>query len=88
MRVLSVAVFYLCSAIIFSQTSRSQICGSDRDPSGAVLSGATVTPTNEGTGEAQRQVTTDAGVHAFPAILSGPLVCAWRPKGVSDHAAE
>src|SRR3954464_2840516 len=57
----------LCSA----QTSSSQISGTVRDSSSAVIPGATVTLTNEATGVVQKQSTTESGVYAFPAIPPG-----------------
>src|SRR5207244_8642685 len=67
----------LLAAVLFlaltcaAQTSTSQISGTVRDSSGAVIPGAAVTLTNEATGVVQRQTTTEAGVYAFPAIQVG-----------------
>ncbi|MEK7750685.1 MAG: carboxypeptidase regulatory-like domain-containing protein, partial [Acidobacteriota bacterium] len=54
-----------------AQTSTSQISGTVRDASGAVVPGAAVTLTNEATGVVQKQIATEAGVYAFPAIPVG-----------------
>ena len=64
-----VALAFAVSA--FGQTSTSQIAGTVRDSSGSAVPHAAVTLTNENTGVAGRQETTDAGVFAFPAIPVG-----------------
>src|SRR5438874_1684731 len=70
--------FFVLSALVLllalscaAQTSSSQISGTVRDASGAVIPGAAVTLTNEATGVVQKQSTTEAGVYAFPAIPVG-----------------
>jgi Carboxypeptidase regulatory-like domain len=67
---LLLAVF-LCALSCVAQTSTSQISGTVRDSSGAIIPAASVTLTNEATGVVQRQSTTEAGVYAFPAIPVG-----------------
>lgn len=54
-----------------AQTSTSQLSGTVRDASGAVVAGAQVTLLNDATGIVQRQSTTNAGVFVFPAINVG-----------------
>src|SRR5262245_25321942 len=66
----SVLVFLL-AAICAAQTSTSQSSGPIRDSTSAVVPNAGVTLTNESTGVALKQTTTDAGVYAFPAIPAG-----------------
>src|SRR5258705_114146 len=65
------AVVLLLALSCAAQTSTSQISGTVRDASGAVIPGAAVTLSNEATGVVQKQSTTDAGVYAFPAIPVG-----------------
>src|SRR6266852_4855937 len=67
----SVAVSLFVSGVILAQTSTSQITGTVRDSTGAVVPGAQVTATNEETGVAYRQQTTPAGLFAFPALAVG-----------------
>ncbi len=55
----------------FSQTGRSRINGTVTDASGAVVPGVTVTAKNEATGVTYTQVTTDAGLFAFPDLPAG-----------------
>src|SRR3954447_11481378 len=64
-------VVFLLALSCAAQTSTSQISGTVRDSSGAVIPGAAVTLTNEATGVVQKQSTTDAGVYAFAAIPVG-----------------
>jgi hypothetical protein len=68
---LGAVAFLLSVALATAQTSTSQISGTVRDASGAVVAGATVTLLNEATGITQKQTTTDGGVYAFPAIPVG-----------------
>src|SRR5688572_14393347 len=67
----SLAFVFLLAGISVAQTSTSQISGTVRDASGAVVPGASVTLTNDATGVAQKQQTTEAGLYAFPAIPVG-----------------
>lgn len=52
----------------FAQTGTSNITGIVRDGTGAVVAGATVTATNEATGVASTQQTTDSGLYGFSAL--------------------
>lgn len=61
--------FIACSALLAQATS--QITGTVRDASGAVIPDATVTVTNEATGVAYKQSTSSAGLFAFPALPAG-----------------
>ena len=56
------AAFYLVlQALAFAQATTADIVGRVTDSSGAVLPGATVTITNEGTGDVRSATTTDSG---------------------------
>ncbi len=68
-------------AALLAQTSTSQITGTVRDSSGAVVPGATVTATNEATGVAFKQTTTSAGLYAFAAAPIGTYTIAVEMKG-------
>lgn len=59
------------SALLWSQTSTSQITGTVSDSSQAVVPGAKVTATNEATGITYTQQTTAAGLYAFPSVPVG-----------------
>ncbi|MEO8028061.1 MAG: carboxypeptidase regulatory-like domain-containing protein, partial [Bryobacteraceae bacterium] len=73
---LALAIGPLCA-----QTSTSEISGTVRDSSGAVVPGAQVTLTNESTGIVFRQQTTPAGVFDFPSIAVGQYTLQVEMKG-------
>lgn len=64
---LVLAVLSLMAGTVWAQGT-GEITGLVTDPSGAVVSGTTVTLTNSATGEKRTTVTTSAGVYAFPAL--------------------
>lgn len=64
-------VVLLVSALAFAQTSTSQISGTVRDNTGAVVPGAAITLKNEATGITYRQQTTDSGLYSFPSLPVG-----------------
>lgn len=55
--------------------------GTVTDASGAVVPGATVTVTNEGTGVVSTAVTNSAGVYSFPRLLFGSYTVKAEQKG-------
>src|SRR5262249_31477247 len=66
-------VLVLAAACLsFAQTSTSEISGTVRDNSGAVVPGASITLMHEETGVTYRQRTTDSGLYSFPALPVGP----------------
>src|SRR5438874_8531932 len=67
----SLFLFLCACAIAFAQVSTSEITGTVRDSTGAVVPGAAVTAINEATGVTFRQTTTTAGLYAFPALPAG-----------------
>src|SRR5262249_37748959 len=73
--------FFLAAAIGFAQMSTSEITGTIRDTSGAVVPGATVTVINEATGISYRQETTQTGLYAFPALPAGTYTVTTEMKG-------
>src|SRR5688572_1562185 len=54
-----------------AQTTYGKIVGNARDASDAVVPGAKVTVTNEGTGEKYTQVTNELGAYAFNTLIPG-----------------
>uniref|UniRef100_Q029C2 TonB-dependent receptor, plug n=1 Tax=Solibacter usitatus (strain Ellin6076) TaxID=234267 RepID=Q029C2_SOLUE len=76
-----ICLFFAVSALAFAQMSTSQITGTVTDASGGVVPGATVTATNAATGVAYRQVTTQAGLYAFPALPAGTYTITVEMKG-------
>src|SRR5436190_6691707 len=61
----------LAATCALAQTSTSEISGTVRDNSGAVVPNASITLTNEQTGVSYRQQTTAAGLYSFPALPVG-----------------
>jgi len=65
-------VIHLCTArSAWSQTTFGSITGTVTDPSGAVIPGARVTVTNEGTGGEREVITTGSGVFNVPNLNPG-----------------
>ncbi len=69
---LSVALLFLLSASANAQVTTSTLVGLVRDTSNAVVPGATVVATHEGTGVAREGVTDANGEFVFSALPSGP----------------
>ncbi len=77
-------LYYVCllsAVVLLAQTSTSEITGTVRDTSGAVIPGASVSATNEATGINYRQTTTGAGLFAFPSVPSGSYTITAEMKG-------
>src|ERR1051326_8398730 len=79
-------LLFLCSlllaaAILHGQTSTSEITGTVRDSSGAVIPGASVTATNESTGVTYKQTTTATGLYAFTSLPAGSYTLRSEMKG-------
>ena len=70
--VLSVALLLFVSASSFAQVTTSTLVGLVRDSSNAVIPGATVVATHEGTGVAREGVTDANGEFVFSALPNGP----------------
>lgn len=66
----SVAMLSVLAGAGKAQTS-GEITGLVTDPSGAAVSGATVTVTNKATGATRRATTNREGLYAFPSLLPG-----------------
>ena len=80
---LVITVLGLFVGTMWAQGGVGELTGLVSDPSGAVVSNATVTLTNTATGDKRTAVTTPAGVYRFSALpVSGPTP--WRhPPRVS-----
>lgn len=61
----------LCAAFAFAQGTTSTATGVVTDPTGAIVPGATVVLTNQGTSYARTVQTTSAGLYVFDAIPVG-----------------
>src|SRR4051794_22047820 len=71
-----------------AQTSTTQISGTVSDASGASVPNAAVSLTNEATGVAQKQATTDAGLFAFPSIPAGAYSVRVEAKGFRAYQSK
>src|ERR1700691_599644 len=78
---LTIVFWMFCSAPALAQNDVGSIVGFVTDPTGAAVPGATVTATNEGTGE-KRTVTSDAAGHyALPNLVPAPYTLSVEAKG-------
>ena len=78
---LPVMVLALLTGTVWAQGT-GEITGLMADPTGAVISGATVTLTNSATGEKRTTVTGSAGVYRFPELpIVGTYTLYASPKG-------
>ncbi len=76
----------LTAALSLAQTSTSQISGTVSDSTGAVVPGATVTAVNEATGVSFKQVTTEAGIYAFPSLNVGTYTITVEMQGFKKYS--
>nr|MBP6821692.1 carboxypeptidase regulatory-like domain-containing protein [Acidobacteriota bacterium] len=67
---LVLSLLLICSIGVLAQT-HGEITGVVNDSSGALVSGATVTVTNQATNATRRATTNGEGVYAFPSLLPG-----------------
>ena len=78
-----VAIFgLLCVGTVFGQSGTGELTGLVTDSTGAVVSNANVTLTNDATGEKRTTVTTGAGIYRFTALpIVGTYTLELAPKG-------
>ena len=67
----ALAVLTVFAMPLFAQRLDGTLSGSVHDPSGALVSDAKVTATNQGTGFSQSVESTSAGTYVFPNLLGG-----------------
>jgi len=78
---LTFVVLMLLAGTVWAQGT-AEIAGLVTDPSGAVVSGATVTLTNSATGEKRTTVTSSTGNYRFPSLpVVGTYAVSVSPKG-------
>ena len=75
------------SAIGFAQTFGS-VTGRVTDPSGAVISGASITLANVNSNIVRKAVATDAGVYTFPSVPPGPYTLKTEVQGFKVWVSE
>lgn len=71
----------LSASALLAQVSTSQIEGRVTDQTGAVVPGAKVAVTNEGTGISYSTTTTSAGAYSFPSLLVGSYTISVEAAG-------
>jgi len=76
-----VSLILLFSSFAFAQRDLGTITGTVTDSTGAVVQGATITITNEGTGESATLQTTAAGDYTRPALLPGSYTVTVEAQG-------
>ncbi|MGH9161369.1 MAG: TonB-dependent receptor domain-containing protein [Vicinamibacteraceae bacterium] len=69
--VVGVAIVLVSTVTLRAQFDTGQIAGFVRDGEGLVIPGATVSATNEGTGQESVAVSNDEGYYVFPSLLVG-----------------
>ncbi len=87
------AFFVLCllsllaAAHMVAQVSTSNITGVVTDPTGAVISGAAVTATNEATGVAYNTITTSSGAYTFSSLSPGQYTIRVSKQGFKTYGS-
>ncbi len=82
MRFLASVLLGLCTGtVLSSQETRGMISGTVTDAQAAVISGATVTVANTGTGTSVRLTTNDSGYYEAPLLLPGSYSIAVETPG-------
>src|SRR5215217_3452230 len=71
MRTRSVFALVLFGAAVWAQAPTGQITGSVTDPSGAIITGATITATNPATNVRREATANDEGLFNIPALPPG-----------------
>ena len=85
-RLFGFAVALLFSALsLTAQFDSGQISGFVRDQTSAIVPGASVTATNEGTKEAHRTVTNAEGYYVFPQLVVGSYSIAIEARGFKHY---
>ncbi len=80
------ALVLLCAAAV-AQIVSSSIVGSVTDASGAVMSGASLTVTNQNTGIARTAVTDAGGAFVFPQLAPGTYTLSTSANGFKKYEA-
>src|SRR5208337_2764688 len=86
---LSICILFLCaSSVAPAQAGRGSISGLVSDPSGAIVSGATVTALNHATGVSLHTVTSGGGLYSFISLTPGTYVVTASQKGFASVAQD
>ncbi len=86
---LSICILFLCaSSVALAQAGRGSISGLVSDPSGAIVSGATVTALDHATGVSLHTVTSAGGLYSFISLTPGNYVVTASQKGFASVAQD
>jgi Carboxypeptidase regulatory-like domain/TonB-dependent Receptor Plug Domain len=80
-----VAAAFFSAALLMAQFDSGQISGFVRDQSGAIVPGAAVVTTNEGTKEPHRSVTGSDGYYVFPQLVVGTYTINIEARGFKRY---
>ena len=84
---LAATALLLTCAALFGQGTTSRVLGLVEDPSGAIVAGATVKLTNEGTGVVFTTKSSDAGTYVFEAVQPGAYSLSVEATGFRKYVA-
>ncbi len=84
--ILMLVVFLLSAGPLPAQRLDGSISGTVRDPSGAVVPGATVTIVNDQTGETRSILTSAAGYYSIPNLLVGSYTVKVEIPGFAQYS--
>src|SRR5580704_2909621 len=79
------ATALLSTTLLMAQFDSGQISGFVRDQTSAIVPGATVTATNEGTKESHRTVTNTEGYYVFPQLVVGSYSISIEARGFKRY---
>jgi hypothetical protein len=80
--------YLTCGGYAKAQTSMGTLVGTARDKTGAVISGANVSITNQATSETRTGTTGGDGVYRFDAIPPGPYTISFQAAGFEEFKAK
>src|ERR1700722_13744402 len=78
---LCLALLVACTSPVWAQSSTGALTGTVTDPSGGVVTGATVTATNIGTGQARTTTTDSSGNYKFSLLNPGSYKVTFSASG-------
>ncbi len=88
-KLFAVLFVVLClTAMVFAQSDTARVKGTISDPTGAVLSGATVSVTNAGTGQTITAKTNDSGEFVFNVLPVGKYHLEVKQEGFKSSSAD
>ena len=85
-RLLATSLFLTIFAVLgLAQSDSTTVQGVVRDPTGAVVAGATVTITNQTTGAARKATTSGTGNYVVPSVPAGPVTLTVEASGFKKY---